>query len=62
MQKNNIYLIEDSAQTIGAEDEFGRRAGSIGNASSFSLHPLKNLGVYGDGGIVTSQNKELLKN
>ena len=57
--KNNLYLIEDSAQAIGAYNDKKQKAGSIGIASSFSLHPLKNLAIYGDGGVVTTNSCEL---
>ena len=58
---NNILLIEDAAQSIGATNSKNKKAGSFGIASSFSLHPLKNLAVYGDGGIITTNSKDLAK-
>lgn len=56
--KHNLYVIEDAAQAIGAEYK-GRRAGSIGHLGCFSFFPSKNLGAFGDGGMVTTNDPEL---
>jgi len=53
-----IPVIEDAAQAIGAEYK-ARRAGSIGRIGAFSFYPSKNLGGYGDGGIVTTDDASL---
>lgn len=53
-----IYIIEDAAQAIDAEI-WGRKVGSWGIASEFSLHPLKNMNVWGDGGMVTTNDSAL---
>lgn len=53
-----IALIEDCAQAFGTKSE-GQHVGSLGEAGAFSLHPLKNLGVLGDGGFVTTNNDAL---
>jgi dTDP-4-amino-4,6-dideoxygalactose transaminase len=53
-----IPLIEDAAQAIGAEYK-GRRAGSMGTLGCFSFFPSKNLGAFGDGGMVTTNSAEL---
>ena len=58
-RKHDIFVLEDAAQAVGATLD-GKRVGSWGHAACFSLHPLKNLHAFGDGGIVTSQDPELL--
>jgi dTDP-4-amino-4,6-dideoxygalactose transaminase len=54
----DLFVIEDAAQAIGAEYK-GRRAGSIGQLGCFSFFPSKNLGGFGDGGMVTTNDPEL---
>jgi len=53
-----IPILEDAAQAHGATHE-GSRAGSLGRAGCFSFHPSKNLGAFGDGGIVTTSDPAL---
>ena len=53
----NLKVIEDSAQSIGSEYK-GKRAGSFGDLATFSFFPTKNLGTYGDGGMITTSNPE----
>lgn len=53
-----LFVVEDAAQAFGAK-YYDKRAGSFGDIAGFSLHPLKNLGLYGDGGIITTNNAEL---
>ncbi len=56
-EKYNLIVIEDAAQAIGAEYN-GKRAGSMGDFGCFSFFPSKNLGAFGDGGMVTTQSEE----
>jgi dTDP-4-amino-4,6-dideoxygalactose transaminase len=53
-----LPVIEDNAQAIGASYK-GRRTGSLGDAACLSFYPTKNLGAYGDAGMVVSNSKEL---
>ena len=57
-QKYNLRVIEDAAQAHGAEYN-GQRAGSMGDAGCFSFYPGKNLGAYGDGGMVVTNNPDI---
>jgi dTDP-4-amino-4,6-dideoxygalactose transaminase len=56
--KHNIKVIEDAAQAHGARWR-GERVGSLGDAAGFSFYPGKNLGCYGDGGAVTTNDAAL---
>jgi dTDP-4-amino-4,6-dideoxygalactose transaminase len=56
--RRNIAVIEDAAQSIGAE-YCGRRAGSMGEIGCFSFFPSKNLGGYGDGGMLTTNDQKV---
>ncbi|HSR17780.1 MAG TPA: DegT/DnrJ/EryC1/StrS family aminotransferase, partial [Ignavibacteriaceae bacterium] len=58
-KKHNINVIEDAAQAIGAQYKDGKSAGTIGDAGCFSFFPSKNLGAFGDGGLITTNNQEL---
>jgi dTDP-4-amino-4,6-dideoxygalactose transaminase len=56
-RRRGLVVIEDAAQAHGAEYK-GRRAGSMGDMGCFSFYPGKNLGAYGEGGMVTTSNPE----
>lgn len=57
-EKYDLRIIEDAAQAQGARYK-GRRTGSLGHAAGHSFYPGKNLGAFGDGGAVTTDDKEL---
>ena len=61
--RHNIHIIEDAAQAIGADYLFAdgtkRKAGTIGNVGATSFFPSKNLGCYGDGGAIFTNDGEL---
>ena len=59
-RRHGLVVIEDACQAHGAEFE-GRRVGSIGDMGCFSFYPGKNLGAYGEGGAVTTNNPEFAR-
>lgn len=54
-ERHNLIVVEDACQAIGARYK-GRNVGTFGIAAGFSLHPLKNLNVWGDGGIIVTNS------
>ncbi|QDU86763.1 Aminotransferase [Pirellulimonas nuda] len=56
--RHGLFVIEDAAQAIGAEHR-GRQVGGIGHVGCFSFYPTKNLGGFGDGGMVTTHDPAL---
>jgi UDP-2-acetamido-2-deoxy-ribo-hexuluronate aminotransferase len=64
-QKHNLYVIEDTAQAIGADYTFGNgkthKAGTIGHIGCTSFFPSKNLGCMGDGGAMFTQDENIAK-
>ena len=64
IKNKNIYLIDDCAQALVAYDDstnLKNKIGSTTDISCFSLYPGKNLGAYGDAGIITTNNLSLFK-
>ncbi len=57
-ERHGLFVIEDAAQAHGAEYR-GEKCGSLGTATGFSFYPTKNLGAYGDGGAVVTNDEEI---
>jgi dTDP-4-amino-4,6-dideoxygalactose transaminase len=56
-ERQNVPIIEDAAQALGAEYQ-GKRTGTLGALACFSFYPTKNLGAYGDAGMVVTNDPE----
>jgi len=59
-KRHGLLVLEDAAQAHGAEYK-GRRCGSLGDMAGFSFYPGKNLGAYGEGGLVTTSDAEIAR-
>lgn len=59
-KRHNLFVVEDAAQAHGARYE-GKRVGALGDIACFSFYPGKNLGAYGDGGAITSNDAGLME-
>ncbi len=57
-EKHDLYVLEDACQAHGAEYK-GKKAGSLGDIAAFSFYPAKNLGAFGEGGAVATNDGEL---
>ena len=60
-KKYKLHIVEDACHAILAYDNKKKFAGNFGITGCFSMHPLKNLNVWGDGGIITTNNKRIFE-
>ena len=58
-KKYKLQVVEDACHAILAHDDKKKYAGNFGITGCFSMHPLKNLNIWGDGGIITTNNKKI---
>ena len=57
-KKHNLHLVEDACPATGAE-VYNKKCGTFGIVNAFSMHPLKNLNVWGDGGMIVTNDKNI---
>lgn len=57
-KKHNLYVVEDACPAVGAHID-GKYAGTFGNVNAFSMHPLKPLNVWGDGGMIVTDDDKI---
>lgn len=57
-KRNNLFVVEDACQAHGAEYK-GKKVGALTDVAAFSFYPGKNLGAYGEGGAITTNNREI---
>ncbi len=60
-KKHSLFIVEDACHAISAHDDKKKFAGTFGDTGCFSFHPLKNLNVWGDGGIIVTNSSRLNK-
>ena len=58
-REHNLKVVEDAAQSLGAQYKDGRKTGNLGDLGCFSFFPTKNLGGFGDGGMVVTNHPEI---
>ena len=61
IKNKKIFIIDDAAQAHGAKDDYNKSVGSLCDLTCFSFYPGKNLGCYGDGGMITTNNRKFYK-
>ena len=60
-RRHNLFIIEDCAQSFGAKADAGHYTGTLGDCGCFSFFPTKNLGAFGDAGMITAKDEAVYK-